>query len=193
MAPVIKQRAEAQRPPVPDRLSHADVARLELLASLPAHLEPQASKELFELHSEGCSTSAIARRLCLDRIVVEMEVSRQDTGESDPGVRSGIPVGESVALLTRREMNRLAKGGHIPNVQLRGLVAIALARDPLLTLNAVLRGAGFTNSQGRRALGYAPHPRRSGVTGRPCQTVAVNTAARIARALGRAPSEVAGL
>jgi hypothetical protein len=193
MAPVIKQRAEAQRSLVPDRLSHADVARLEMLASLPAHLEPQASKQLLELHSEGYSTCTIARRLCLDRIVVEMEVSRQDTGESDPGVQPGMPVGESVALLTRREMNRLAKGGHIPNVQLRGLVAIALARDPFLTLNAVLRGAGFTNSQGRRALGYAPHPSRSGVTGRPCQTVAVNSAARIARALGRAPSEVAGL
>ncbi len=173
-----------------------DEARLQLLESLPARLEPETLTAILELHELGKSSKTIARSLQLEPIVVELELRREHERRASlpgaPVTAQASPRSHSdpVSLLSAREMNRLARGTHIPNCQLRTLVEGALAVNPDLTLNAVLRAAGFTdNSHGRRLLGYAPH---HGCP-RPPATIRPGYAARLARAIRRDPVEVEGL
>jgi hypothetical protein len=180
--------------PTPSPAERArDEARLQLLASLPVRLEPGKLGSVIALHDAGKNIRTIARLIHIDAIVVELEVQRElerrASGTSPPGAQTS-PRPESFALLTAREMNRLARGTHIPNRQLRALVDSAIRLNPGLTLNSVLRSAGFSdNSQGRRVLGYAAH---SGCP-RPSETIRPSYAARVARAIRRAPVEVVGL
>jgi hypothetical protein len=176
-----------------------DDARRQLLESLPVRLEPDALTAIRELHAAEKSSKTIARRLHLDPIVVELELRREHErragananppGPANPQAPPS-PPSEPVSLLSGREMNRLARGTHIPNCQLRALVDSSLRVNPDLTLNAVLRAAGFTdNSHGRRVLGYAAN---HGCP-RPPATIRPGYAARIARAIRRDPVEVEGL
>jgi hypothetical protein len=155
-------------------------------------LEPGKLGSVIELHDAGKGIRTIARLLHIEAIVVELEVQRElerrASDTSSPGAQTPRP--EAPALLSAREMNRLARGTHIPNRQLRALVDAAIRLNPGLTLNSVLRSAGFSdNSQGRRVLGYVPH---SGCP-RPSETIRPSYAARVARAIRRAPVEVVGL
>jgi hypothetical protein len=166
---------------------------MQLLASLPVRLEPAKVANIVELHEAGKTILTIARRMHMEPAVIELEVQRElerrASGTSPPGAQTP-PRPEALALLTAREMNRLARGTHIPNRQLRALVDTAIRLNPGLTLNSVLRSAGFSdNSQGRRVLGYVPH---SGCP-RPSETIKPSYAARVARAIRRAPVEVVGL
>jgi hypothetical protein len=180
--------------PTPSLAERAhDEARIQLLASLPVRLEPGKLASIVELHDAGKTILTIARRMHMEPIVVELEVQREDerraSETSSPGTQRS-PYPEAPALLSAREMNRLARGTHIPNRQLRALVDSAIRFNPGLTLNSVLRSAGFSdNSQGRRVLGYVAH---SGCA-RPSETIRPSYAARIARAICRAPVEVVGL
>ena len=192
MASVADTNMPALHAPRPATRAH-DEARLQLLASLPVRLEPGKLGSVIELHDSGKSIRTIARLLHIEAIVVELEVQRElerrASGASRPGAQTPSRP-ESLALLTAREMNRLARGTHIPNRQLRALVDSAIRLNPGLTLNSVLRSAGFSdNSQGRRVLGYAAH---SGCP-RPSETIRPSYAARVTRAIRRAPVEVVGL
>jgi hypothetical protein len=92
--------------------------------------------------------------------------------------------------LDRRDMNRLARGTHIPNVQLRQLIDGMLAAERDLTISGLLSLAGYeSSSHGRRQLGYM----RGSGTSRCAQTIRPENAARIVRALGLEPREVVGL
>ncbi|MGH2902882.1 MAG: hypothetical protein ACRDK7_04765 [Solirubrobacteraceae bacterium] len=180
--------------------SACDEALLQLLESLPARLEPETLTAILELRDVGKASETIARSLRLEPVVVELELRREHERRA-PGApataQAPLPAQASlharsapVSLLSAREMNRLARGTHIPNCQLRTLVEGAIAVNPGLTLNAVLRAAGFTdNSHGRRVLGYAAH---HGCP-RPPATIRPGYAARIARAICRDPVEVEGL
>jgi hypothetical protein len=192
MASVAENNMPARPTPSPEARAYEE-ARLQLLASLPVRLEPGKLASVIELNDAGKGIRTIARLIHIDAIVVELEVQRElerrASGISRPGAQTP-PGPESLALLTAREMNRLARGTHIPNRQLRGLVDSAIRFNPGLTLNSVLRSAGFSdNSQGRRVLGYVAH---SGCA-RPSETIRPSYAARIARAIRRAPVEVVGL
>ena len=192
MASVADTNMPARPTPSPAERAH-DEARMQLLASLPVRLEPAKVANIVELHEAGKTILTIARRMHMEPAVIELEVQRElerrASGTSPPGAQTP-PRPEALALLTAREMNRLARGTHIPNRQLRALVDSAIRFNPGLTLNSVLRSAGFSdNSQGRRVLGYVPH---SGCP-RPSETIRPSYAARIARAIRRAPVEVVGL
>ena len=192
MASLADTNMPARPTPSPAERAH-DEARMQLLASLPVRLEPAKVANIVELHDAGKGIPTIARLLHIDTIVVELEVKRElerrANAASSPGAQTP-PCPESLALLTAREMNRLARGTHIPSRQLRALVDTAIRLNPGLTLNSVLRSAGFSdNSQGRRVLGYVAH---SGCP-RPSETIRPSYAARIARAIRRAPVEVVGL
>lgn len=183
--------------PIESPAEHAhNEAVLQLLESLPARLEPETLTAILELHDTGTCSGTIARSLQLEPIIVDLELRREhERRAGTPGApataqASSGPRPDPVSLLSAREMNRLARGTHIPNCQLRTLVERALALNPDLTLNAVLRAAGFTdNSHGRRLLGYAPH---HGCP-RPPATIRLGDAARIAEAIRRDPAEVEGL
>lgn len=128
MASVADTNMPALHAPSPATRAH-DEARLQLLASLPVRLEPGKLGSVIELHDAGKSIRTIARLLHIEAIVVELEVQRElerrASGASPPGAQTP-PRPESLALLTAREMNRLARGTHIPNRQLRALVDSAI-------------------------------------------------------------------
>ena len=166
------------RPPKPasprDQKTCDRQARVEMLKSLPARVELDTYQQIIERARHAESAEAIAKRLGLEPLIVESELERD----------------EGLSFLTKREMNRLARGTHVPNQPLRELIAKAVSQCPDLSVGAVIRAAGFVdNSQGRRVLGYAAHADCA----RPPQTIRIDYAVRIARALGRAPVEVAGL
>jgi|NGEPerStandDraft_6_1074524.scaffolds.fasta_scaffold39483_3 hypothetical protein len=177
-----------------DRLE-AEQARAELLESLPARLEPSALAAVMELHDQGKPSKTIGGLLTLDPLVVWIEVrrelTRREQHQREHGAADTREAGkERLALLTRREMNRLAKGSHIPNEQLRAIVDRALRCRPGLKLTAVLREAGIKDSShGKRLLGYMPY---SG-SARPSETIPLEHATHLVRALGCSPVDVAGL
>lgn len=192
MASVADTNLPARPTPSPAQRAHHE-ARVQLLASLPVRLEPTKLACVIELHQAGKTILTIARRTHMEPAVIELEVQRDHqrraSETASPGAQKS-PRPEAPALLSAREMNRLARGTHIPNRQLRALVDSAIRFNPGLTLNSVLRSAGFSdNSQGRRVLGYVAH---SGCA-RPSETIRPSYAARIARAIRRAPVEVVGL
>jgi hypothetical protein len=160
-------------------LDTAQQARLELLQELPARLTRSDLDLVLALHKDGKQPRTIARTVALDELVVRIELARA-------GKR---PAGE-VARLTRREWNRLAKGTHVPNLPLRGLIAAAVQRRPGSRMRDILKLAGIKDAaHGDRLLGVRPYPGRS----RPSQTISCVQAARLARAAGRDPHEVPGL
>ena len=195
MASATQTATPASHPDTPAERAR-DEAVLQLLESLPVRLEPETLTVILELHDAGKSAKTIARSVQLEPVIVELELRREHERRASapeaPAAAQASPSSRSdpVSLLSAREMNRLARGTHIPNCQLRTLVEGTIALNPGLTLNAVLRAAGFTdNSHGRRVLGYAAH---HGCP-RPPTTIRPGYAARIARAIRRDPVEVEGL
>jgi hypothetical protein len=187
-----------RRPGVWEAPPEEQQARTELLEALPVRLEEPALALVLRLTEEGKTARSIGWRVSLDPLVIELEVRRanarygiersgrrlSEQENADRAVEAAMP------RLPRWEMNRLARGTHIPNQPLRELIDRAVAADPHLTITAIVTAAGYkSTSEGRRLLGYM---RQSGCT-RLGQTIRTTHAARFVRALGRAPREVVGL
>ena len=128
-------------------LDDAEQARVEHLESLPARLEPDALAMVMDLHEQGKTHRRIGDRLSLDPLVVSIEVRRElkrraeeqqatqehisnGAGEHCAGAAAGSSEEELPALLSRLEMNRLAKGSYIPNKPIRAIVDRAVGGGP---------------------------------------------------------------
>jgi hypothetical protein len=186
------------RPGVWESTPEQDQARLELLESLPVRLETSAIAEMMVLAEEGKTARSIGLRLSLDPLVVALEARRESERRARKGTKRRMSDQETAAViaegemprLTRFEMNRLARGTHIPNQPIRDLIATVQQTDPDLTVNAVITRAGYNcTTHGRRLLGYM----RNAHSGHYGQTIRPGDAARVVRALGRSPVEVLGL
>jgi hypothetical protein len=186
----------------------AEQARLENLESLPARLEPEALAQVMDLHEQRKTPKTIGGRLSLHPLIVSIEVRRelQRRAEEQQAAQehdhnrvqerhqlaemAGSSEQESPALLSRLEMNRLAKGSYIPNKPIRAIVDRVLARRPGTKLSTVLREFGVTDTtHAKRLLGYSPY---SGAA-RPAATISVEHATRLLDAFGHDPVDVAGL
>lgn len=170
-------------------------ARMELLEALPVRLAESDLEKIRLLAAEGKSARSIGWRVSLDPLVVEVELARADARESmrRPLTAAQQHEADEEALLQRldrREMNRLARGTHIPNVQLRQMLDGIVASDETLSITALLTRAGYSStSHGRRQLGYM----RGAKSTRYTQTIKPADAARVVRSLGVDPREVVGL
>jgi hypothetical protein len=170
-------------------------ARMELLETLPLRLQTSDLDVMLQLAAEGKTSRSIAWRISLDTLVVDLEVQRHRERQAlqYPLTREQTQrVAEEDALprVDRREMNRLARGTHIPNLQVRQMITAALEADADLSVTTILRNAGYKDtSHGRRQLGFM---RISGAD-RVTQTIRPEDAARVVRALGEDPVDVAGL
>jgi hypothetical protein len=171
---------------------------MELLETLPVRLEETLLAEVLALAGEGKTPKVIGWALRLHPLVITLELRR--AGERDRLARAKRRLTDvqkaakrteaAMPRLARFEMNRLAEGTHIPNQPLRDLIAQAQQAHPELTVNQIVTRAGYrSTSEGRRLLGYM---RQSGCK-RLGQTIRPDHAARVVRALGRAPMEVVGL
>lgn len=173
-------------------------ARKELLEALPARLEAPALADVLHLTEQGKTPQSIGWRLSLDPVVIEIEahraaqraeIARYHRVLSEPE-QADQDAEEAMPRLLRWEMNRLARGTHIPNQQIREMIQSALAADPHLTRSQITKAAGYKGtSEARRLLGEMCQSGSS----RPGLTIRTTHAARLVRALGRAPREVAGL
>jgi len=191
-----------------EHLDDAEQARVEHLESLPARLEPEALAQVMDLHEQGKTPRTIGGHLSLHPLVVSIEVRRELERRDDEqraveehvrnGARAqcaaaaaaGSSEEELPALLSRLEMNRLAKGSYIPNKPIRAIVERAVARRPGMKVSAVLREFGIEDvTHAKRLLGYSPY---SG-TDRPAATISVEHATRLLDAFGHDPVDVAGL
>jgi hypothetical protein len=170
-------------------------ARMELLEALPVRLQDSDLDTIRELADRGKNAKSISWRVSLDPLIVELELRRARERDSMPRPltaeqHQAAEAEAALQRLDRRDMNRLAKGTHIPNVQLRHLIDGQVAGDQDLTVTGVLTRAGYrSTSHGRRQLGYM----RGAGSQRFAQTIRPHDAARIVRALGLEPREVVGL
>jgi hypothetical protein len=170
-------------------------ARMELLEALPVRLAESALEKIRLLAAEGKNARTIGWRMTIDPLIVELELRRASEREAVPRpftAEQQQAAEEEAALqrLDKRDMNRLARGTHIPNVQLRALIDGMIACDSTLTRTALLTRAGYaSSSHGSRQLGYMTAARSS----RFAQTIRPQDAARVVRALGVEPREVVGL
>jgi hypothetical protein len=171
---------------------------MELLEALPARLEEPALADVLRLTAQDKNPKSIGWRLSLDPQVIALEVRRADERaeiaryhrvlneqeQADRDTEAAMP------RLPRWEMNRLARGTHILNQPLREMIAAALAADPHLTVSEIVTAAGYKGtSEPRRLLGEMLQSGSSRLS----ETIRTTHAARLVRALGRAPSEVIGL
>jgi hypothetical protein len=169
-------------------------ARLELLDALPVRLADSDLEKIRSLAAEGKKAKSIGWRVSLDQLVVELELRRANERDAMPHPFTAVQQQEAdredaLQRLDRRDMNRLARGTHIPNVQLRQLIDGLVAVEDL-TVTAVITRAGYkSTSHGRRQLGYMG----AAGTRRFAQTIRPDDAARIVRSLGVEPREVVGL
>jgi hypothetical protein len=170
-------------------------ARMELLEALPVRLRESDLETIRELADAGKTARSIGWRVSLDPLIIEVELRRVRERDSMPRPltaeqQQAVDAEASLQRLDRRDMNRLAKGTHIPNVQLRQLIDRRVACEEDLTVTAVLTRAGYKcSSHGRRQLGYM----RGAGSQRFAQTIRPDDAARVVRALGLEPLEVVGL
>ncbi len=186
-------------------LDDAEQARVEHMESLPARLEPEALAMVMDLHEHGKTPRRIGGRLSLHPLVVSIEGRRELQRRADEqqehvrdgaleqsagAASAGSSEEELPALLSRLEMNRLAKGSYIPNKPIRAIVDRAIARRPGMKVSTVLREFGIEDvTHAKRLLGYSPY---SG-TDRPAATISVEHATRLLDAFGHDPVDVAGL
>jgi len=181
--------------PHPDRVDDAidgadeqQTARLELLEALPVRLAASDLEKMRLLAAEGKTSRAV------DPLIVQIEIRRAREREAIPRPFTAAQqqaADEEAALqrLGALDMNRLAKGTHVPNVQLRQMMDGIVARDDV-SRTALLTRAGYkSSSHGNRQLGYM----RASGSSRRAQTIRLADAARVARALGVEPREVVGL
>jgi hypothetical protein len=170
-------------------------ARLELLEALPVRLAESDLEKIRSFAEEGKNAKSISWRMSLDPLIVELELRRCRERESIPrpftaAQQQQVDSEDAMQRLDRRDMNRIARGTHVPNVQLRQMIDGMVARDQDLTVTGVLTRAGYrSSSHGRRQLGYM----RAAGTSRFAQTIRPDDAARIVRSLGVEPREVVGL
>jgi hypothetical protein len=191
--------APARRQPgVWDEDPERDRVRLEILESLPVRLEDKALADILALARDGKTPRVIGWAVRLHPLVVTLEVGRAHDREKVARAKRRLTAEQkatrkaeaAMPRLERYEMTRLALGTHIPNQPLRDLIAQAQRSKPDLTVNQIVTAAGYrSTSEGRRLLGYM---RQSGCK-RAGQTIRPDHAARVVRALGRAPAEVVGL
>ena len=102
-------------------------ARLELLEALPVRLSESDLEKIRLLAAEGKNAKSIGWRITIDPLIVELELRRAREREAMPHpftAEQQQAADEEAALqpLDKRDMNRVARGTHIPNVQLRQLV-----------------------------------------------------------------------
>jgi hypothetical protein len=187
-----------RQPGVWDLPAEEQQARIELLEALPARLEVPTLALVLRLTAEGKTPRSIGWRVRLDPLVIELEVRRANERAAIAKAHRALSEQEkadraaeaAMPRLPRWEMNRLARGTHIPNQPLREMIGAALAADPHLTLSDIVKAAGYKGtSEVRRLLGEM---RQSG-SARVAQTIRTTHAARLVRALDRAPREVIGL
>jgi hypothetical protein len=170
-------------------------ARMELLEALPVRLADSALEKIRLLAAQGKNPRAIGWRMTIDPLIVELELRRANERDAIPRpftAEQQQAAEEEAALqrLDKRDMNRIARGTHIPNVQLRALIDGMVARDATLTRTGLLTRAGYaSSSHGCRQLGYMTGAGSS----RFAQTIRPVDAARVVRALGVEPREVVGL
>jgi len=170
-------------------------ARLELLEALPVRLAETDLAKIRLLAAEQKTAKTIGWQVGLDPLIVELEVRRASERDAmahpfTAAQQQAADTEAALQRLDRRDMNRIARGTHIPNVQLRQLIDRIVAGDQDLTVTAVLTRVGYrSSSHGRRQLGYM----RAAGTSRFAQTIRPHYAARIVRALGVEPREVVGL
>jgi hypothetical protein len=170
-------------------------ARMELLEALPVRLADSALEKIRLLAAQGKNPRTIGWRMTIDPLIVELELRRANERDAIPRpftAEQQQAAEEEAALqrLDKRDMNRLARGTHIPNVQLRALIDGMVACDATLTRTGLLTRAGYaSSSHGSRQLGYMPGAGSS----RFAQTIRPVDAARVVRALGVEPREVVGL
>ena len=185
----------ARRPGGPDADPQQTGARMELLQALPVRLQQSDLDAILALSEQDKTSRSISWRLSLDPLVVELELLRHQERQAlqRPLTEEQQQTADAEAVmprLDRVEMNRLARGTHIPNVQLRQMIAATLASRPGLSVHAVLRIVGYkSTSHGRRQLGYMRHSGSARVP----QTIRPADAARVVRALGQDPVDVVGL
>lgn len=198
MAHQLTPKPARRRPGVWPEDPELDEARMELLESLPVRLEPRLLADIVQLDRDGKTARLIGWAVRLHPLVVTLEVRRARERERVARAKRRLTDAQKAARkaeaamprLERFEMNRLAEGTHIPNQPLRDLIAQAQHANPGLTRTAILTRAGYkSSSEGSRLLGYM---RQSGCR-RLGQTITPDHAARVVRALGRAPREVVGL
>jgi hypothetical protein len=169
-------------------------ARLELLDALPVRLADSDLEKIRLLAAQGKNAKSIGWRVSLDPLVVALELRRANERDAMPHPFTAVQQQhadreDALQRLDRRDMNRLARGTHIPNVQLRQLIDGLVAVEDL-TVTAVITRAGYkSTSHGRRQLGYM----KAAGTKRFAQTIRPDDAARIVRSLGVEPREVVGL
>jgi hypothetical protein len=170
-------------------------ARMELLEALPVRLAESALEKIRLLAAEGKNAKTISWRMTIDPLIVELELRRAHERDAIPRpftAEQQQAADEEAVLqrLDKRDMNRLARGTHIPNVQLRALIDGMIACDATLTRTGLLTRAEYaSSSHGSRQLGYMTGAGSS----RFAQTIRPADAARVVRALGAEPREVVGL
>ncbi|HEY3830169.1 MAG TPA: hypothetical protein VGL57_13330 [Solirubrobacteraceae bacterium] len=170
-------------------------ARMELLEALPVRLAEGALEKIRLLAAQGKNPNTIGWRMTIDPLIVELELRRANERDAIPRpftAEQQQAADEEAALqrLDKRDMNRLARGTHIPNVQLRALIDGMVACDATITRTALLTRAGYaSSSHGSRQLGYMTGAGSS----RFAQTIRPVDAVRVVRALGVEPREVVGL
>jgi hypothetical protein len=183
------------RPGIWDADPQQTQARMELLESLPVRIEEQALADILHLAGEGKTAKSIGWCISLDSLAVQVELDREHHRRALPrpltrAQQQHLDEEKLLPRVDRLDMNRLARGTHVANYPLRQLIAKALDRDPDLSVSKILRNAGYTStSHGARHLGFM---RQSG-SSRVGQTIKPKDAARVVRALGVDPVDVAGL
>jgi hypothetical protein len=131
--------------------------------------------------------SCVQRRRVAWRLVEEQQLTVEQAA-----ARMRLPVLRVRALLMherdRRELEAY-RVNSIPVARVRAFLERELDRDPSLSRAEIARRMEMHQSDFDRAFGYAPAKARGGA---PQTSVRVSTAARLARALGRAPVDIDG-
>ena len=167
-------------------MPHAMIA-----TSLPASLECGSC----DRHPNRACPSCTARRRHAVRLVEEQGLPVSEAAE-----RLGLSVGRVERLLEeeadRRAVSALRQD-RVPNAQLRERLADRQRLEPSLTISEIARRLDTTPIQVQRWLGLQPTAAKTDqrgrrYAGRVLRTISVETAGRIARAMGYAPCEIDG-
>jgi hypothetical protein len=183
-----------QSPVSPAEQARTEV-RLEALDSLPVRLETAALDAAVNLAQEGKTVKTIASCLSLEHVVVLLELTRERERRLMPqpltaSQQKRADAELALPRLSCMEMNRVARGTHVPNHTLRDMVERTLRANPGLRIERILNDARYNSStQGKRHLGLKRNSGRATLT----QTIRLAPAVRIAEALKLDPHEVAGL
>ena len=178
--------------PDPTHLMEVHMPHAMIAASLPASLECGSC----DRHPNRACPSCTARRRHAVRLVEEQGLPVSEAAE-----RLGLSVGRVERLLEeeadRRAVSALRQD-RVPNAQLRERLADRQRLEPSLTISEIARrldthadpGAALASDSSPTAAKTDRRGRR--YAGRVLSTISVETAGRIARAMGYAPCEIDG-